>query len=311
VTDANVVLGRFRPDLALGGEIDLDADAARTAVARLGEVLGLTPERTAEGIVRLAVARMTATVKEISVMRGLDPRDFTLFAYGGAGPLHAAAIAEELGMMEIVIPPMPGAFSAYGLLTADTRYDVTRTQLTPLSETTIDALQKIIEPLRDEARDKLRHDGFEDKDIRLQVNLDMRFVGQAFELTIEMPETLKSLDGIEEAFQAVYEERYAQSDTAPSEIVSFRVAGFGGAVPFDLPDHGLDGDVAPRTMRQVCFDGKFINTPIFPRDTLSINKSIDGPAIVEEDGATTVVAPGFSMTLDRRGILILRRHGDG
>ena len=310
VTDANVVLGRFRPDLALGGEIDLDVDAARAAVARLGEALGLTPERTAEGIVRLAVARMTATVKEISVMRGLDPRDFTLFAYGGAGPLHAAAIAEELGMMEIVIPPMPGAFSAYGLLTADTRYDVTRTQLTRLSETTLDALQKIIEPLRDEARDKLCRDGFEDEDIRLRVNLDMRFVGQAFELTIEMPDTPKSLDEIAEAFQAVYEERYAQSDTAPSEIVSFRVVGFGGAAPVDLPDYGLTGEVAPRIMRQACFDGEFVKTPILQRDTISINQSIDGPAIVEEDGATTVVPPGFSMTLDRRGILILRRHSD-
>ena len=147
VTDANVVLGRFRPDLALGGEIELDEDAAR-AVTTLGDELGLTAERTAEGIVRLAVARMTATVKEISVMRGLDPRDFTLFAYGGAGPLHAADIAEELGITEIVIPPMPGAFSAYGLLTADTRYDTTRTRLTRLAETTLEDLQAIIEPLR-------------------------------------------------------------------------------------------------------------------------------------------------------------------
>ena len=141
VTDANVVLGRLRPDRALGGEIDLDHDAALKAISRLGQELDLTPERTAEGILRLAAARMTASVKEISIMRGLDPRDFTLVAYGGAGPLHAAAIAKELGINKIVIPPMPGEFSAFGLLAADTRYDVAHTRLTPLNDISLEDLQ--------------------------------------------------------------------------------------------------------------------------------------------------------------------------
>ena len=311
VTDANVVLGRFRPDLALGGEIELDEEAARNAVKGLGDQLGLDPERTAEGIVRLAVARMTATVKEISVMRGLDPRDFTLFAYGGAGPLHAAEIAEELGITEIVIPPMPGAFSAYGLLTADTRYDVTRTRLTRLSETTLEELQAIIEPLREEARERLRRDGFQDSDIKLQVFLDMRFVGQAFELTTEMPEAPENIEEIAIAFQAVYQERYAQSDTGPSEIVSFRVVGFGGSAPIALPERAVGGDVAPSTTRAISFDGAFVDTPILQRENLPADVAIDGPAIIEEDGATTVVPPQFSATLDRRGILILKRNGNG
>ena len=311
VTDANVVLGRFRPDLALGGEIELDEGAARAAVTTLGDELGLTAERTAEGIVRLAVARMTATVKEISVMRGLDPRDFTLFAYGGAGPLHAADIAEELGITEIVIPPMPGAFSAYGLLTADTRYDITRTRLTRLAETTLEDLQGIIAPLREEARARLRSDGFADDDIRLQVFLDMRFVGQAFELTTEMPETPANIEEIAEAFQAVYEERYAQSDTAPSEIVSFRVVGFGGSAPIALPERPDTGDATPSATRQISFDGAFIDTPILQRDRLPANLTIEGPAIIEEEGATTVVPPQFSATLDRRGILVLKRNGHG
>ena len=311
VTDANVVLGRFRPDLALGGEIELDEDAARAAVTTLGNELELSAERTAEGIVRLAVARMTATVKEISVMRGLDPRDFTLFAYGGAGPLHAADIAEELGITEIVIPPMPGAFSAYGLLTADTRYDVTRTRLTRLAETTLEDLQGIIEPLREEARERLRRDGFKDDDIRLQVFLDMRFVGQAFELTTEMPETPANIEEIAEAFQAVYKERYAQSDTAPSEIVSFRVVGFGGSAPVALPERSDGGDATPSATRQISFDGAFIDTPILQRDRLPAGRTIKGPAIIEEAGATTVVPPQFSATLDRQGILVLKRNGHG
>ena len=306
VTDANVVLGRFRPDLALGGEINLDEDAARTAVAGLGEDLGLTPERTAEGIVRLAVARMTATVKEISVMRGLDPRDFTLFAYGGAGPLHAAAIAEELGITEIVIPPMPGAFSAYGLLTADTRYDVTRTRLTRLEETTLEELQAFLDPLREEARDRLRRDGFDDDDIRLQVFLDMRFVGQAFELTTPMPDTPNSLADLAAAFQAVYEERYAENDTAPAEIVSFRVVGLGTAPSVELPKHKGEDD-AQSVIRKVSFDSDFVETVIHRREALPVDTAVPGPAIIEEDGATSVLPPGFNATLDRFGILTLRR----
>jgi N-methylhydantoinase A len=306
VTDANVVLGRFRPDLALGGEIKLDQDAAREAVLSLGEELGLTPERTAEGIVRLAVARMTATVKEISVMRGLDPRDFTLFAYGGAGPLHAAAIAEELGITEIVIPPMPGAFSAYGLLTADTRYDVTRTRLTRLSDITLEDLQALLQPLREEARERLRRDGFDEDDIHLQVFLDIRFVGQAFELTTPMPDAPHSLNEIAAAFQAVYEERYAQSDTAPAEIVSFRVVGLGKAPSVELPEHTGNATADIET-RPVSFDSTFVETAIHHREALPVNASMPGPAIIEEDGATTVVPPGFNATLDRYGILTLRR----
>tara|TARA_E500000331_G_scaffold73041_2_gene67973 strand:+ start:290 stop:2305 length:2016 start_codon:yes stop_codon:yes gene_type:complete len=310
VTDANVVLGRFRPDLALGGEIELDQDAAHTAVAALGEELGLTPERTAEGIVRLAVARMTATVKEISVMRGLDPRDFTLLAYGGAGPLHAAAIAEELGITEIIIPPMPGAFSAYGLLTADTRYDVTRTRLTSLSNTTLQHLQDLLEPLREEARERLRRDGFTEENIRLQVFLDIRFVGQAFELTTPMPDAPETLDEIAAAFQAVYEERYAQSDTAPAEIVSFRVVGLGKAPSVELPEHTGDASTDIET-RSVSFDSTFVETAIHRREALRVETAMPGPAIIEEDGATTVVPPGFNATLDRFGILTLRRVDNG
>ena len=309
VTDANVVLGRFRPDLALGGEIKLDEDAAMRAVSTLGDELGLSPERTAEGIIRLAVARMTATVKEISVMRGLDPRDFALFAYGGAGPLHAADIAEELGITRIVIPPMPGTFSAFGLLTADTRYDVTQTRLTKLDDIDLAGLQEILAPMRTEARDRLLRDGFNNADIRLQVYLDIRFVGQAFELTTPMPENPRDICDIAAAFQAIYEERYAQKDTGPSEIVSFRVVGFGNGPAIDLPEQANSEDAAPSAKRSISFNSGFTETPIYDRVDLPTDRSIPGPVIIEEDGATTVVPPEFSATQDCFGILTLTREG--
>ena len=309
VTDANVVLGRFRPDLALGGEIKLDEDAALNAVSTLGDQLELSPERMAEGIIRLAVARMTATVKEISVMRGLDPRDFTLFAYGGAGPLHAADIAEELGITRIVIPPMPGTFSAFGLLTADTRYDITQTRLTKLYDTDLAGLEEILAPMRAEARDRLHRDGFGEADIRLQVYLDMRFVGQAFELTTPMPDSPRHIAEITEAFQTIYEERYAQKDSGPCEIVSFRVVGFGSGPVIDLPVKSSDTEASPAAIRPISFNSQFVDTPIYHRVELPAHSLIFGPAIIEEDGATTVIPPRFSASVDKYGILTVMREG--
>ncbi|NKB57667.1 MAG: hydantoinase/oxoprolinase family protein [Alphaproteobacteria bacterium] len=311
VTDANVVLGRFQPDQALGGEITLDTAAAEAAVTRLGEELDLSPERMAEGIVRLAVSRMTATVKEISVMRGLDPRDFTLFAYGGAGPLHATAIAEELGMRQIVIPAMPGAFSAYGLLTADTRYDVTRTRLTRLDQTDRAALEEILAPLRAHAEERLRADGFEEDRIRLEISLDMRYVGQAFELATSVPSDFHTTEEIAEAFRGAYEERYGQLDDGPVEIVSFRVIGIGAANRTDLPSRTVEGtlDDARLATRPVIFEGETHDTPIFQRDRLPTGVSFNGPAIIEEDGATTVVPPGFAAGTDSYGVLTLTKEG--
>ncbi|MDD9915728.1 MAG: hydantoinase/oxoprolinase family protein [Rhodospirillaceae bacterium] len=311
VTDANVLLGRFRPDQAIGGEIAIDTAAAETAIGTLGETLSLSPARMAEGIVRIAVARMTGTVKEISVMRGLDPRDFTLFAYGGAGPLHAAAIADELGMTRIVIPPMPGAFSAYGLLAADTRYDVTQTRLTKLDNTDWATLQDILTPLRTRATERLAEDGFTGDKMRLQTSLEMRYVGQAFELATAVPDGAAKIADIENAFRAAYEERYGQLDEGPVEIVSFRVIGIGLSDRTDLPEQVVDGDLSDAEIgrRPVVFGGTAQETSIYRRPDLPTGIAIPGPAIIEEDGATTVVPPGFTASQDRYGIMMLTKAG--
>ena len=311
VTDANVLLGRFRPDQAIGGEIAIDTAAAETAIGTLGETLSLSPARMAEGIVRIAVARMTGTVKEISVMRGLDPRDFTLFAYGGAGPLHAAAIADELGMTRIVIPPMPGAFSAYGLLAADTRYDVTQTRLTKLDNTDWATLQDILTPLRTRATERLAEDGFTGDKMRLQTSLEMRYVGQAFELATAVPDGAAKIADIENAFRAAYEERYGQLDEGPVEIVSFRVIGIGLSDRTDLPEQVVDGDLSDAEIgrRPVVFGGTAQETSIYRRPDLPTGIAIPGPAIIEEDGATTVVPPGCTAAHDRYGILMLTKAG--
>ena len=176
VTDANVVLGRFLPSDALGGSILIDVKAAQRAITSVAEKLELSTEAMAEGIIQLAIIKMTSSVKEISVMRGIDPRDFTLVAFGGAGPMHGALIAEELGMARVVIPPLPGNFSAFGLLVADTRHDVAKTEIMQLESSDMTDIRKALMPLEEEARERLRVDGFNHDQIRIEASLDMRYV---------------------------------------------------------------------------------------------------------------------------------------
>src|SRR2546421_1916328 len=227
VTDANVVLGRLGTVEPLGGEIRLDAERARTAVARLARALGIDAALLADGIVKLAVVKMTGAIKEISIMRGHDPRAFALFAYGGAGPLHAAFIAAELGMSRVVVPPIPGNFSAFGLLVADVRHGEVRTRVTRTAELELAELQRLFGELTARARARLAEDGFAPAAIRVQASLDMRYVGQAFELAVPFDAGLATMKDVDRAFYTAHEARYAHATADPVEIVSLRGSAYG------------------------------------------------------------------------------------
>ena len=207
VTDANVALGRLGVDAALGGEIRLDRARAEAAVAGLAGRLGLEVNAMAEGIIRIAVANMATAIKEVSVMRGLDPRDFALLAYGGAGPLHAAAIAEELGMGTVLVPPMPGNFSAFGLLIADLRRDFVATRVSPTARTEPATVDAMLAQLAAAAHAELAEAGIEPARRRLEASLDMRYLGQAFELSVPVPLEVAEMSEIEAAFRKVYADR--------------------------------------------------------------------------------------------------------
>ena len=310
VTDANVVLGRLGTRSRLGGEIGLDADRARAAVERIGAALGVALLPMAEGIVRLAVARMTGAIKEISVMRGLDPRDFVLFAYGGAGPMHAAFIAEELGMPRLVVPPLPGNFSAFGLLTADVRHDAVRTRLVATRELALADVRAIFHELREGGRRQLVDEGVGDHAMRFDARLEMRYVGQAFELSVPFDESIQSIDDLDRAFYAAHERRYSHAIPDPVEIVSFRLSAYGLVEKPMLPRPAaaagsLDG--ARTGERPVAFDSVFHTTPIYDRARLGSGVAIHGPAIIEEAGATTVVPPGWQAVVDDAGSLVMSR----
>ena len=296
----------------LGGEIMIDVEAARRAIDGLGARLELDRMKTAEGIIQIAVTRMTVAIKEISVMRGIDPRDFSLVAYGGAGPLHAALIADELGMTQVVIPPLSGSFSAYGLLVADRRRDRSLTWQVALTETSVEEIEKIVRPLRDEARQELLDDGFSPDRIHIELSADMRYEGQAYELTTLLPEMIESIDQIEKAFQRAYEERYTHADEGAIEVVSFRVAAYGLTAKPQLPgiDNSGQVDQALTGERPCHFAGEDLGTRIYQRERLPGGARLRGPLLVEESGATTLVPPGVTLESHRSGALVLSLDAD-
>ncbi len=307
VTDANVVLGRFRPQQALGGEIQIDIEAANQAIDRLAGSLSLNRLQTAEGIIQIAVARMTVAIKEISVMRGIDPREYSLLAYGGAGPLHAAMIAHELGIGRVVIPPLSGNFSAYGLLVADRRRDRSRTWQRPLADISVAALNEVLDPMRQAAEQELLADGFLPNQIRIETAADMRYQGQAFELTTPLPVEIKSVKQLEDAFRQVYEERYTHADDGAVECVALRVAAYGETAKPRLPE--VDNNKALSSAlidRRPCqFAGEAIETHVYQREQLPAAARLNGPVLVEENGATTLVPPGFTVIHHQTGALVL------
>ena len=267
VTDANVVLGRLGSGADSGGSIALDQDAAGDAVGRLAQDVGLGVNEMAEGILRIAVVNMTGAIKEISVMRGLDPRNFTLMAYGGAGPLHATAIADELGISTVLIPPMPANFSAFGLLVADRKRDLVRTRVSAMSETALSDVEAMFAQLIEAGRRELEEAGFDHDAQRLTPSLDMRYIGQAFELSVPVDLDNLTLAAIDAEFRRIYAARYGSAPDGGSEIVSYRIAAWGISekpeLPVPDPSARREGPQAIKT-RSTVFGGVQSATPVYP-----------------------------------------------
>ena len=265
----------------------------------------------AEGIIRIAVANMATAIKEVSVMRGLDPRDFALLAYGGAGPLHAAAIAEELGMGTVLVPPMPGNFSAFGLLIADLRRDFVATRVSPTARTEPATVNAMLAQLAAAAHAELAEAGIEPARRRLEASLDMRYLGQAFELSVPAPLEVAQMSEIEAAFREVYADRYGAAVDAPSEIVSYRLIGWGRMDRPELPK--LDGagrsPAAARIgARRLVVGGAEVDAAVLAREAIPLDARIPGPAIIEEAGATTLLPPGWTARLEPSGSLVMERQ---
>ncbi len=310
VTDANVVLNRLGPDSLSAGGVRLDPGLSREAVLRVSrEFPGLDEVRAADGIIQIAVARMVSAVKAITVGKGLDPREFALLTYGGAGPMHAPFIAEELGIRRILIPPAPGNFSALGLLLADQRRNLVRTRIRPTRETPPSLVREALQELEDEGRRQVGAWGdVEPEKVTFERWVGIRYVGQWYEIDVPFEPNWKTPDDMQKDFHRLYLERYGHCDESEeTEVVNFRVSAYGSlAKPELLP---VAGRAAPQPVdrKRVYFCGRFVETPVFRREDLGASARVQGPAIVEEEGATTVLPPEWGLSVDRMGTLILAR----
>jgi N-methylhydantoinase A len=297
VTDANLFLGYLPDGAELGGELVLRRACAEKALAALGEKLGLDPLETALGVVRVANAEMSRALRIISVERGLDPREFALVAFGGAGGLHACALAEELGMKTVLVPRASGVLSALGLAISDIRRDYGHTLLGALDELDRDAVEEAFGALEERARGDL-------DDPELRRRADLRYRRQAFELTVEADD----LDELAGRFHAAHEQRYGyRMEEEPVELVNLRLV---ATVAVPKPELGEDepgdGDAGGES-REANVDGEWLDTAVLQRAAVGRGSELEGPAIVEFAEATCLVRPGWAGRIDDVGTLVLER----
>ncbi|MBI3978233.1 MAG: hydantoinase/oxoprolinase family protein [Chloroflexi bacterium] len=314
VTDANLVLGRLNPGYFLGGEVGLDLAAARTAIAdQVARPLGLSVEEAAEGIVRVVNANMVRGIRVVSVERGYDVREFALVAFGGAGPVHAADLAVELGLPEVIVPLNPGITSAIGMLAADVRHDYVRTFVAPADAVDAAALSAAFADLEAQAVHQLQREGTPDDHIVLIRTADVRYQRQAYELSIPVADGVLSAAEVERIVALFHQEHdraygYHRLDHGV-ELVNVRLTAL-GRLPHvavqEAPHDGHGALDAFKGSREVYFGGRWVQTPLYERARLSQGAAIDGPAIVEQLDSTTVVLPGQSATVDPYGNLLIQ-----
>jgi len=314
VTDANLLLGRLDPDAFLGGRMRLDVDRALSVGRRLAERAGLTITGLAEGVIRIANANMERAIRVVSLRRGADPRDYALLAFGGAGGMHACEIAAALDIRTVIVPRLAGVLSALGMLLADTRKDYSQTFLRRADEVTHAELQGAFDRLAERARIDMAAEGFVGDHLDLELSLDVRYVGQSYELTV--PFTA----GFREAFDNLHERLYGYADPRRAvEIVHLRVDAIGRAGKPALPRVvGAGGSTSadpvptqPIARRDAIFGGRTLSTAVYHHEALNAGEVGSGPALITSDVATTVIPPGFDFRVDGFGNIIATRGAVG
>jgi N-methylhydantoinase A len=311
VTDANAVLGRLSGGALLGGRMQAYPEKAQAAIARLGNALALDVTATAAGILEIVNVNMMGAVRVVSVERGEDPRDCALVAFGGAGPLHAAEVAAELDMRQVIVPPHPGLLSARGLLDADVRGDFAMTCLVPADRAGLEPLAAARSELLLRAEEWRQAERLAAGDVRREWRVDQRYAGQSFELGVEIPDVSCGIAEIAVAVAAFHQRHEAVNGYAmpdhPVEIVNFRLAVIATRPLAPLePASGSSAAKGAAARRPVWFRAAgFIDTPIYQRSAVGPGDRIAGPAIVEQMDSTTVMPPGWSATVAAEGSLLM------
>jgi N-methylhydantoinase A len=297
VTDADLLLGYLRDGARLGGQVVLRRELAEEAIRGLADALGLDTVRAAEGVLEVAHAEMTRALRVVSVHRGFDPREFALVAFGGAGPMHACALAEELGILTILVPRVGGVLSALGLAISDARSDYVAPILTPIDDLDLRDLSESLSGMEAQAMRDLPAP-------RFRPMADLRYAGQSFELTVDVE---RDGTGLAEAFHRAHERRHGyRMQDAPVEIVNARLVATAATATPQIPDEPPRATPEPE-IRTAWFDGAWLRVPVLDRGRLGSGGRVEGPAIVEFPEATCVVRPGWRGEVDRVGSLVLRR----
>ncbi len=311
VTDANVVLGHLPPTL-LGGEMTLDEEAAKASVEQIGKKLRLDVYQAAQGIIDIVNENMHGALRLVSVQRGYDPRTLALVAFGGAGPLHANAVAKLIGTFPVLVPPAPGILCAMGDVCCDYREEFSRTVFRTLDHITASEVIEILERLGEQATRWLEQEGIPRSQQKIFYNADMRYFRQGYELPITT--TLDALHGtgiaaLAEQFHALHEQLYRFRLDAECEIVNLRAIALGTGTTLHWPEGKTDGPAASHAQideHRVYFDGDFLTTPIYDRAKLKPGNQLPGPAIVTEMDSTTVVLPNFAGEIDTYSNILIR-----
>jgi N-methylhydantoinase A len=306
VTDANLFLGRLDPGYFLGGRMSLDEEAAQRALHSIGPQVGLDDTEFAEGMLAIINAKMADAMRTITVKQGIDPREYSLVAFGGAGPMHAVWLAEELEIGEVIVPWSPGTFSAWGMLQTDMRHDVVRAFYRPIAELEAGDVAAVYAQLEEEGAALLEHEGVAAADRYSARSADMRYVGQEYTVNVTIGAEI-SLDTIDHDFHETHRIRYGHSTPgAPVEFVNLRLAAMGrvgaGRAPFQAAEDGQDPLLG---RRQVVFSGTEHETEVLLRDHLWPGARLEGPVVIEEESSTTVVPPCYAVDVDDLGNLLV------
>ena len=314
VTDANLVLGRLNSGYILGGRMKLHKDKSVAAIEKnIAEPMGISCEEAANGIVSVVNANMARAIRVITVERGYNPSDFTLVAYGGAGPLHAVALAKEMGIHKVLIPPSPGTLCALGLLTADIRKSYVKTFITPYADSSAQAVNDIFELLMAEGNLWLDSEHVPHENRFFHNIIEMRYIGQNYELQVDLPQeqlTNEGFEGLRQKFFAEHEKNYGYyNPTAPIQIVNFRCEAIGVVAKpklSELEHSTVDPSECLVMHRDVYFaETGWLNCPVYDRSKLGITYRINGPCIIEQMDSTAVIPPDTYFEVDKYGNIIV------
>ena len=307
VTDANLYLGRLGKESKLGGWMDLDLNASESVLKNLSEKLNISSTELAEGILSIINAKMADAIRTITVKEGIDPREFSLVAFGGAGSMHAVWLAEELEINEIIVPNDPGTFSAWGMLQTDIRRDLTVNFYQNFQSLEKEKLLENFNKLKDEAISLLKSENVNENDMSFSLTADMRYIGQEYYVNVDISEPF-DLNEINNNFHKTYEKQYGHSTPeGPSEFINLRLIATGKIKKTDSVKNIENDKTIKDSKRKIIFNQKEYETKIYARHNIRVNESFEGPAVIEESTATTVIPPNYSIIKDEFGNIIITK----